>query len=205
VSRTPFEVRELTVTDGPALHALWAPMLPAPVREVTPTSYAEHVLQMISDERGAAVLVAEVDGVVVGAAYLHRTLAAPVSGAEALQVALLAVTPSRTRRGVGRALVEAAVTHAEGLGLQNVLVVGGPSDRETNRFLARLGLSQLAVLRTAQVPALRARLPQDAGGLTGVVRVPRRNRQGGQRSVQVGQVVAARRTQRRIRGRHPAH
>lgn len=205
MSRTPFEVRELAVADGPALHALWSSMLPAPVREVAPASYAEHVMDMIADERGAAVLVAEVDGVVVGAAYLHRTLAAPLAGAEALQVALLAVTPSRTRRGVGRALVEAAVTHAETLGLENVLVVGGPGDRETNRFLARLGLGQLAVLRTAQVSALRARLPQDAGGAAGVVRVPRRNRQGGQRSLQVGQVVAARRTQRRIRGRHPAH
>lgn len=198
MSRTPLEVRELAVTDGPALHALWASLLPAPVRDVAPQDYAEHVLDKISDEKHARVLVAEVDGTVVGAAYVHRTLVAPVAGAEALQVALLAVTPSRTRRGVGRALLEAAVTHAETLGIENVLIVGGPNDREGNRFLARLGLTQVAVLRTSPVAALRTRLPQESAGMAGVVRVPRRNRH-------IGQVVAARRTQQRIRGRHPAH
>jgi N-acetylglutamate synthase-like GNAT family acetyltransferase len=196
VSRTPFLVRELSVGDGAALHALWAPMLPPPLRDVTPDRYAEHVLQMIADEKDAAVLVVEVEGSVAGAAYLHRTLLAPVAGADVLQVALLAVAPSRTRRGVGHALVEAAVSHAETLGVENVVVVGGPGDRETNRFLARLGLTQVAVLRTSPVAALRGRLPQDAGGLAGVVRVPRRSRH-------VGQVVAARRTQRRTRGRRP--
>jgi N-acetylglutamate synthase-like GNAT family acetyltransferase len=197
VSRTPFLVRELAVGDGAALHALWAPMLPHPVRDVTPDTYAEHVLQMIADEKDAAVLVAEVDGSVAGAAYLHRDLVAPLAGADVLQVALLAVAPSRTRRGIGRALVEAAVTHAETVGVENVVVVGGPGDRETNRFLARLGLTQVAVLRTATVAALRGRLPQDAGGLAGVVRVTRRSRH-------VGQVVAARRSQRRARGSLPA-
>lgn len=194
VSRTPFEVRELAVADGPALHALWAPMLPGAVPEVSPASYAEHVLQMIGHEKDATVLVVESDGDVVAAAYLHRALPVPVFGAEVLQVALLAVAPSHTRRGVGRALVEAAVTQAEVLGVENVVVIGGPGDRETNRFLARLGLSQLAVLRSARVTALRSRLPQEVPGAGGVVRAPRRSRR-------VGQVVAARRTQRRTRGR----
>jgi predicted N-acetyltransferase YhbS len=192
VSRTPFEVRELTVADGPALHELWAPMLSGAVREVAPASYAEHVLQRLADEKDATVLVAEVDGAVVGATYLHRTLLAPVPGGEVLQVGLLAVTRARTRRGVGRALMEAALTHAETLGLEHVVVVGGPGDRESNRFLARLGLNQVAVLRAARVGSLRGRLPQDAAGATGVVRVPRRTRQ-------VGRIVAARRTQRRTR------
>ena len=194
MSRTPFEVRELAVADGPALHALWAPRLPGAVREVAPASYAEHVLQMLGDEKEATVLVAESDGAVVGAAYLHRALPVPVEGAEVLQVTLLAVAPNRTRRGVGRALVEAAVTYAETIGVENLIVIGGPSDRETNRFLSRLGLNQLAVLRGASVSVLRSRLPQEVPGAAGVVRVPRRSRQ-------VGQVVAARRSQRRSRGR----
>jgi N-acetylglutamate synthase-like GNAT family acetyltransferase len=198
VSRTPFEVRELAVADGPALHTLWAARLPGAVREVPPATYAEHVLEMIRDQQDAAVLVAEADGEVVGAAYLHRELVAPVPGGEVLQVALLAVAPSRTRRGVGRALVEGAVSHAETLGIENVLVVGGPSDRETNRFFARLGLTQIAVLRGARVSALRARLPQEVSGGPGLVRAPRRSRQ-------VGQVVAARRTQRRTRSHSTAH
>ncbi len=192
MSRTPFEVRELAVADGLALHALWAGMLPHPVHDVAPAEYAEHALGMLEGEKGATVLVAEVGGNVAGAAYLHRTLLAPVAGAEALQVTLLAVDAKHTRRGVGRALIEAAASHAELLGIDSIVVVGGPGDRETNRFLARLGLGQVAVLRTAPIAALRSRLPAEAGGLKGVARVPRRNRQ-------VGQVVAARRTQRRTR------
>jgi GNAT superfamily N-acetyltransferase len=191
VSRMPIVVRELATSDGPALHSLWAGMLPPPVREVDPADYAEHVLEMVAHEVGATVVVAEVDGQVVGAAYLHRTLVAPVAGAEALQV-LMAVEPGRTRRGVGRALVEAATDHAESRGIENVIVVGGPGDREGNRFLARLGLSQVAVLRTAPVAALRARLAPEPATLPGTVRLPRRNRQ-------IGQVVAARRSQQRTR------
>lgn len=79
-----------------------------------------------------------------------------------------------------------------------MLVVGGQGDRETNRFLARLGLTSLALLRTAPVAVLRTRRPVDSAGVAGVVRVPRRNRH-------VGQVVAARRTQRRMKGHHPAY
>jgi GNAT superfamily N-acetyltransferase len=198
VSRTPVEVRELAVTDGPSLHALWATMLPHRVGEVAPAVFAEHVRRMIADEKDAVVLVAEIDDQVVGAAYLHRSLLVPLAGASALQVSLLAVAPGRTRRGVGRALMEAAVSHAELLGVDNVVVIGGPGDRETNRFLARLGMSQAAVLRSSPVAALRSRLPADApGGAANVVRAPRRNRH-------VGQVVAARRSQRRIQGRRSA-
>jgi GNAT superfamily N-acetyltransferase len=194
VSRSAVLVRELAATDGPALHALWGPMLPQPAPDVTPASYAEHVLTSMQHHPGATVLVAEVEGAVVGAAYLHRSLAAPVAGAEALEVGLLAVAPERTRRGVGRALLERALSHAEHLGLDNVLVAGRPDDRETSRFLARLGLAQVALLRIASVPALRGRLPLDPPGVVGVVQGTRRNRH-------VGRVIAARRTQRRSRNR----
>lgn len=198
MSRMPVVVRELAVPDGPALHTLWQPMLPHPVRDVGPDAYAEHVLGMIGGDADATVLVAEVDGSVAGAVYLTRSLAAPVGGAEALQVGLLAVAPGRTRRGVGRALMEAALARAEALGLENVLAASGPGDRETNRFLARLGLNQVVVVRGATVAALRARLRADPAPTGAVVRTPRRARQ-------VGQVVAVRRTQRRIRGRQAAH
>jgi N-acetylglutamate synthase-like GNAT family acetyltransferase len=107
-----------------------------------------------------------------------------------LSVSHLQVEESQTRRGVGRALLEAALTHAEHHGIPNLLVSGSVNDRETNRFLARLGLAQVAVVRGSTVAALRARMPLES--LMAV---------RSSRSKQVGQVVAARRLQRRSRVR----
>lgn len=195
MSRMPVEVRPLSVDDGPALHALWAPLLPHDVTGSPPQEFASHVLGMLSLEPEATVVVARLDGNVVGAAYLHRTWVAPLAGAHTLEVNLLAVDPAHTRRGIGRALLEAAVSRAEELGIDDVVVVGAPANREAHRFLARLGLTTVAVLRTAPVSALRTRLVKEHGGLANVQGVPRRNRQ-------VGQVIAARRSQLRSRSRH---
>lgn len=193
----PVEVRPLSVDDGPALHALWAPLLPHDVTGSSPEEFASHVLGMLSLEPEASVVVARLDGEVVGAAYLHRTWVAPLAGAHTLEVNLLAVDPVHTRRGIGRALLEAAVSRAEELGIDDVVVVGAPANREAHRFLARLGLTTVAVVRTAPVAALRTRLVKEHAGLLNVQRVPRRNRQ-------VGQVVAARRSQLRSRTRQGA-
>ncbi len=197
MSRMPVEVRPLAVDDGPALHALWAPLLPRDITGSTPEEFASHVLGMLTLEPEASVVVASLDGQVVGAAYLHRTWVAPLAGAHTLEVNLLAVDPGYTRRGIGRALLESAVSRAEVLGIEDVVVVGAPANREGHRFLARLGLTTVAVLRTAPVPVLRTRLVKENGGLVNVQRVARRNRH-------VGQVIAARRSQQRARARHLA-
>ncbi len=197
MSRMPVEVRPLSVDDGPALHALWAPLLPHETTGAVsqePGAFASHVLGMLSMDLEARVVVASLDGQVVGAAHLHRTWVAPLAGAQTLEVNLLAVDPARTRRGIGRALLEAGLTRAEELGIDDVVVVGAAGHREGHRFLARLGMTTVAVLRTAPVTALRTRLLKENGGLPNVQRVPRRNRQ-------VGQVVAARRSQLRARNR----
>ena len=58
-----------------------------------------------------------------------------------------AVVTDHRRRGVGKALVEAAVTWAEELGIGHVATAAASGSREANRFMARLALGPQAVLR----------------------------------------------------------
>jgi GNAT superfamily N-acetyltransferase len=68
------------------------------------------------------------------------------------------VVPDHRRRGIGKALVEAAVTWAEELGVGHVATAAASGSREANRFMARLALGPQAVLRMAPTPAVRAKL-----------------------------------------------
>ena len=104
-------------------------------------------------------------------------------------------TRASPRTEVGSSLLEAAVTWAEQKGIGTLLAATGGNDRETNRFMARLGLGQVAVLRGSSVAALRARLPHDPSAAA---------RGRTRRSRNVGQVVAMRRSQRRARNRDVA-
>jgi GNAT superfamily N-acetyltransferase len=109
-----------------------------------------------------------------------------------LRVSHLQVDPAHSRRGAGRSLVEAALSWAEEQGTEGILVTSPVNDRDANRFMARMGLAQVAGIRGAAVSALRARLPHDPSVVT---------RQAGRQGRNVGQVVAVRRSQRRARAR----
>jgi hypothetical protein len=85
--------------------------------------------------------------------------------------------------------MEAAVTYAEELGVGHVLTAVSHDSRQSNRFMARLGLSQQAVLRVAGTPTVRSKL---------TAQLPGKLRQNGARPV--GQVLAARRSLRRNQG-----
>ena len=188
MSRTAIDVRDLGPEDGPALERLWSDFWRP--SETDGGDLAESVLSTLAQEPGSRVVLAEADGQVVGTAYLRPGRLSPLVGDQTLQVSHLQVSEHHTRRGVGRALMEAALHHAEQEGMSNVIVAGGVNDRELNRFLARLGLSPVAVVRGAAVATLRARLPLEMS-------VAARS----SRAKQVGQVVAARRLQRRARVR----
>jgi putative acetyltransferase len=77
----------------------------------------------------AISLVAEAEGAVVGHVLLSR-LDAPE---RALALAPLAVLPDRQRRGVGSALVRAALAHARHEGWAAIFVLGDPA------YYARFG------------------------------------------------------------------
>jgi putative acetyltransferase len=74
-----------------------------------------------------ASLVAEVDGEVVGHVQLSRSwVDARQALVEVLVLSPLSVAPAHQGRGVGTALVEAAVTEAERLGVPAVFLEGSP-------------------------------------------------------------------------------
>lgn len=195
MSRVPVRVRDAVEADAPVLCTLWADLLLGP-GEQTPGSSslakALRALGRVHDDPTRRIVLAELDGEVVGVAYLWMTLISPVDEERVVHLSHVQVSPGHVRHGVGRALVEAAVTWAEQQGVERIVSTTLAADREANRFLARLGLSQLAVLRGGSVASLRARLPHDPSAAA---------RSGARGARSAGQVVAARRSQRRARSR----
>jgi hypothetical protein len=191
VTRGQVTVREARVSDAPALAQVWGELLVRPAGEAAESDDEARVAEAVArhaEHVDTRILVAEVDDTVGGAAYLRVGLTSPLDAEPALHVSHLKVAPPFSVPVLGEALLDGALSWAEERGIGTVLAGSGATDRETNRFLARLGLGQVGVLRGAAVPALRARLLRDpAPGRLG--RATRRT----------GQVVAVRRSQRRSR------
>lgn len=135
------------------------------------------------DER---LLLAEYDGQRAGAVLLRLATVTPVNLEPVVQTLSPHVLPAFRRRGVGKALVEAAAAFAEERGVAHVMTASSSGSREANRFMARLGFGPLATLRVAPTAVVRAR--------TTAQRAPLRQ-PGGARPL--GQVLAARRAVRR--------
>lgn len=146
----------------------------------------------IAAEPDQRLLVALVQDVVVGAAHLIRAPLSPLCGETAVHMTHLQVSDAARRNGVGRALIEAAVLWAEEKEDGHLLVIAPINSRDANRFLARLGLAQVAVVRAASIPALRAKLP---------VEPPAAARMGSRSHRSVGTVLAQRRSQRRAQNK----
>jgi L-amino acid N-acyltransferase YncA len=185
-------VREAEVLDAPALAELWEEFLVRPTgEEADPGDRSRRVAIAVArhaDHVDTRILVAETEGAVAGAAYLRVALPSPLDADPVLHVSHLKVSGNSSTTLLGEALLEGAVAWAEERGIDTLIAGVTTTDRETHRFLARLGLGQVGVLRATAVPALRARLLRDStSGRLG--RATRRT----------GQVVAARRSQRRSR------
>jgi GNAT superfamily N-acetyltransferase len=194
VSRMPVQVRDAVESDAGGLATLWRDVLVRPGAEgvgLPSETQAQQAIARFTESKDTRVLVADIEGEVVGGIFLRVSLLSPLHADRALHLSHLQVDRRFIRHGVGRALLEAAVTWAEQLGVETVLAGAPAADRDANRFLARLGLAQVAVLRFGSTAALRAKLPHDPSLAARV---------GVRKGRNVGQVVAARRSQRRARG-----
>lgn len=149
------------------------------------------VLARAEETEGERVMVAEHAGDPAGAVLLRLTTLSPVDLDPVVQVLVPTVLPHLRRRGVGRALMEAAVAFAEERDVGHVATAAEAGSREGNRFMARLGFSQRATYRTAPTALVRARV----GG-------PRTDPATGARSL--GSVLAARRSLRRAQEQRPS-
>jgi GNAT superfamily N-acetyltransferase len=156
MSRSLVSLREATLADAEKLAELWQPFL----RRGTDEQLHDlaTAIEQLGDHPGERLVVAEYDGEFAGAAFLKASTYSPVNPEPVLQVHNAAVMPAFRRRGVGKALVECAVTWAEELGIGHVGTATSSGSREANRFMARLALGPLAVLRMAPTPAVRSKL-----------------------------------------------
>jgi predicted N-acetyltransferase YhbS len=197
VSRVPVLVRDATEADAPALCRLWEEFLyrPGSDQSASPDEIARKAVVRIEGDPTSRILVAERESEVVGCAILRMIQVSPFYDDPVLRVSHLQVDPAHSRQGAGRSLVEAALSWAEQQGTEGILVASPVNNRDANRFMARMGLAQVAGMRGAAVTALRARLPHDPSAAA---------RQVGRQGRNVGQVVAVRRSQRRARARRIA-
>ena len=109
------------------------------------------------------LVVAVADGGPVGVAHLRRAPVSPIHGEDAVHVGYLHVLSAFRRRGLGKQLMETAADWAEETGSKHIVASVAANARDANRFLTRLGMSQLAVLRATTVCALRGKLRSPVG------------------------------------------
>jgi len=188
MSRTPVALRRATLDDTVFLADLWQHTL----RRADPQEQVadlELIIKSCEESAEQRLVIAEYDGEPAGAVLLSVTTLSPLNLEPAVRALAPFVAPGFRRRGVGHTLMEAAVIYAEELGVGHVLTAVAHDSRQTNRFMARLGLGQQAVVRVAGTPTLRSKL---------TAQLPGKLRQHGARPV--GQVLAARRSLRRNQG-----
>lgn len=192
MSRCPVIVRDATPEDVPALVETWsdAARRSSCDRRSDQAGAVDSraAVARIAADPDQRLLVAVMERQVVGAAHLMRAPLSPLHTELAVYVSHLHVQHSFRRKGAGRALIETALRWAEEKDTTHLLAAASAFSRDANRFMARLGLTQLAVVRGATVSALRAKLP---------VEPPAAARLGVRDTHSVGHVLAKRRSQRR--------
>jgi ribosomal protein S18 acetylase RimI-like enzyme len=156
-------IRDATVQDVPGLASASEYIREHTLRHgtfVPPPAGARlaEMVELVEEDPTSRIKVAEVDGEIAGMVVLHRAVMAPLLGHDCLEMSYLVVLPGFERRGVGKALVCAATTMAEELGLDHVTASVYPQVRSAQRFFARLGFSPLVVRRVAPTAVLRRRL-----------------------------------------------
>ena len=160
-------VRVAEREDVPSLVTLWQQLRDEGMRRrngapESPESAAGRFELVLASE-SSRVVVAIFEDEPIGMAQISRTPPTLLSENSSLELTAMHVSPGHRRRGAGKALVTYAVTYAEEIGVENVVVSVFPQHRDANRFFARLGFAPLVTRRTAPVAALRRRLGTPEG------------------------------------------
>jgi GNAT superfamily N-acetyltransferase len=186
VARPGVAVREARQEDMPDLLIMWDELreLGGRIERAMPNPDRDAVLarlDLVGADPDSRAMVASVDGEVAGLVILSVTPFAPLFDARAVHAHYLHVREGYRGRGVGKALLAAAVSFADEVGAEHVLTSVLPQMRDTQRFYARLGFAPVMVRRSVPVSVLRRRLS------------------GGPASLVAEHLVARRRTLRRVR------
>lgn len=159
-------VRDAVPDDAEALLTIWTDFTSDPPRQPRPVTDADEIrrsVERITGDPDQRLVVAVAAPGPVGVAHLRRAPVSPLHAEDAVHVGYLHVLSRFRRRGLGRQLMEAAADWAEELGSPHIVASVAATARESNRFLATLGMSQVAVVRATTVAALRGKLRAPVG------------------------------------------
>lgn len=192
MTRVPVTLREARADDALFLLGIWQDSLRmADAQEQL--SDLETIIRDAEASPDQRLLVAESGSEPVGAVYVRATTFGPLNLEPTVQIFAPHVVPSFRRRGVGRLLMDSAVAFAEERGIRTIAAAASAGGRDGNRFLARIGLGAQAVMRVAPTAVVRSRLNVLGRALPHHARLQRSPKQ----SSAVGELLAARRSQRR--------
>lgn len=163
MARPAVAVRDARPGDLPALLLMWDELreMGSRLERAMPASAAQGALdrlEAVSRDPSSRALVGVVDGEVAGMVLLTATTYAPLFDQRAVHADYLHVRDGFRRRGVGKALLAAAVGFADEEGAEHVITSVLPQMRDTQRFYARLGFGPMVVRRSVPVSILRRRL-----------------------------------------------
>ncbi|RNL64939.1 GNAT family N-acetyltransferase [Nocardioides marmoriginsengisoli] len=185
MSRHSLEIRDARPDDAPELLHLWveAGGRNAEQPQPRPVDEAVSALAQVAADPDERVVVGLYEGKLVAAIHLRRTAMSPLHTDVAVHTSYLLVTPEHRKHGFARALLDVAVTWAEEKDITHITAITASTSRDTNRFLARLGLATVASVRVASTATLRRKLtpeslrPQDSRRNLGALLAQRRTMQ----------------------------
>lgn len=149
---------------------------------------AASALELSLSRPDKRIIVALIDGEIVGATVCDISTLTPINLTRILIVTEIQVSPRYRRKSVASTLLSAAASYGEDHNCEIVLAAIPVHSREPHRYLTKIGFNQVAVLRAIQSSKLRSRLTtkatnsRDTGKLIAVRRTLRR-RQGHQRTI----------------------
>ncbi len=154
-----------------------------------------HQVAILLAEPASRALVATLDGE-LGGLMLARAVGPTIFTDEvSLTIEAVYVGEAYRRRGLGHALLAAAVEEAQRSGATDVVAAPLPGARGMQRFLARLGFAPAAAHRVVSTSALQRRLAgegsgQPRGGLEDLIARRRRSRAANAEAAQSGRSAA---------------
>jgi GNAT superfamily N-acetyltransferase len=163
MSRGSLLVRDAVPEDAEALQAIWDDFnAEADAERAARVDHSlaetERAVMRLETDPSERLLVAVIDGEPVGVAHLRRAPISPIHEEDAVHVGYLHVLSGHRRRGVGKQLLETAADWADEKDSKHIVASVAATARDSNRFLARLGLGQVAVVRACSVASLRCKL-----------------------------------------------